>query len=145
MKTYKVFEREDASGDPYMRSEKLVFVGVGFSWLAFIAPAVWALLNQAWLALAGFVAVGAGLEYGLAKLNFDPLAVIALGLMVNIIVALEADTILAWTLGRKGFAEIGLVTGTNRDACELQFLKSWGRMLSHDGGDAAEISDGRRA
>ena len=129
MKNYTVFEPNDPPEDAYDRVEKFVLVPDGFSWLAFFVPIVWAAINRAWLVLAAYVAIAIGLDFALRTLNVHPAAVGIVGIFLNLLLALEAHNVLRWTLKRKNYREVGLVSGPSKDACELQFLKSWADSL----------------
>jgi len=129
MKYFSVFEPEHADGDVYRRSEKLVFVSSGFSWLAFLAPVIWAIVNRTWLVLVGFALLAIGVEILVRALELHAIGALLIGLLLNFAFAVEAGTLLRWTLKRKGYREVGLATGATRDACELQFLKTWGETV----------------
>lgn len=123
--SYTVHEQPDPPADRDERAEKLKFVRDGFSLFAFILPPVWMLANRLWLVLVGYLII-LGLVYltldglGIAT-HWNRYAVMAL----NLIIAFEADSLIRWTLERRGWRLVGSVSGDNFDVCERRFFEQW--------------------
>jgi hypothetical protein len=123
--TFTVHEEPEPRVDMVDRGERLEFVREGFSIVtAYLAP-VWLLANRLWLPFLGYLAV-AGLLIGGSLLFGLGTRWISLGMMaLHLIVGFEADTLQRWSLARKGWTELGIVTGRNRADCERRFFDSW--------------------
>ncbi len=120
-----VHEPPQPPPDPVDRGERLVFVKEGFNWFAFLLPPVWMLVNRLWLALAGYLGVAIVLGAGLGALGVSPSWSFLFNLVLNLLVALEADSIERWTLERKGWRLIGTVSGANSRECERRFFERY--------------------
>jgi hypothetical protein len=78
-------------------------------WLVFVLYAVIALV------LEGLVAVASGSD-GL---------VTATGLLIALWVGLEAATLRRITLRQRGFRDVGVISGEDREAAERRFFDAW--------------------
>jgi hypothetical protein len=103
----------------------LVFVRDGFSWSAALFAPLWMLAHRLWLPLLGYVVAAALIELvresGVVASGWTTIAAIAL----NLLVGFEADTLRRWSLGRRGWAMLGSVSGRNREDCERRFFDMW--------------------
>jgi hypothetical protein len=101
----------------------------GFSWPAFFFSVVWALWSGLWLAAAVFLAIEILWMTAFQWLGLPPLidAVISLGLAVAI--GFVANDLKRATLFRRGYAEIGVVAGTDRDAALQRFFDQHGQLV----------------
>jgi hypothetical protein len=100
----------------------ILLVKEGFSWPAFFFSVLWALWSRLWLAAAIFLAVEVlwmiatewlELEAGLS-------AVISLALAAAI--GFVANDLKRSALFRRGYAEVGVVAGPDRDAALQRFF-----------------------
>jgi Protein of unknown function (DUF2628) len=57
---YSVYEPRTEAADLTARADRLAFVKEGFSWIAFLVPALWLIFYRMWLELIVFL-VGFGL------------------------------------------------------------------------------------
>ncbi len=122
---YTVHERPDPPADRDDRAEQLKFVREGFALFAFLLPPVWMLANRLWLVLIGYLVLLA-VVHGLITVFEVPehwryYATMA----VNFLCGFEADALERWTLDRRGWRIIGLVSGANFDECERRFFEGW--------------------
>ena len=102
----------------------LVMVREGFSWPAALFAVPWALWHRLWLVALLFLAAQAvlgGLAQALGAGQTDQAALSA-GLAA--IIGLVANDLRRWTLGRRGFAEAGVVAGSGLEAAEHRFLET---------------------
>lgn len=105
--------------------ERFVFVRDGFHFWAFVFGPLWLLVKGLWLAFVIYLAIVAALQAAIWLLS-PPYGVLALlTLLVHLLVGLEAGTIQRWTLKRRGWTALGVVTGTNREAAERRFFDRW--------------------
>jgi hypothetical protein len=110
----------DAAPDP----ERVQFVRDGFSFWAFLLAPLWMLWHRMWLALVAYLVPAGGL---LLVVGASPAAVITAGLLISLLVGLEAGTLRRFTLRRRGFKEVGLVCGNDREVAERRFFATWRR------------------
>lgn len=122
---YTVHEPPNAPATPVERAEKLVFVKDGFNWFAaFLAP-IWMLTNRLWLALLLYIVVAGGMAMGLTLAGVAPYWVMMADIALNILIGLEADSIMRWSLARGGSKMVGTVVGRNSAECERRFFETW--------------------
>ncbi len=125
MVTYTVHERNNEEPDIAARAEKIVFVKEGFAWLALVFPLVWLLYHRLWIVLAGFVVIVALLEVGVMSLGLNEAVAVAATFALSGLFALQANDLRRWSLDRKGFAFVDLVSGRDRSECEQKFFTEW--------------------
>lgn len=122
---FTVHEPPDAPADRIDRAEKLVFLKDGFTWSAFLFGPFWLIAKGEWIGLAFYVAAMAVLS-ALVNAGGDNAAWTMLAsLALNIFLGFEASSLRRWSLDRKGFVEIGTVSGRNGAECERRFFETW--------------------
>jgi len=125
MLTFTVHEPPNPPADRVDRAEAVVFIKDGFAWMAAIFAPFWMLAHRLWWPLLGYVALAGGFE--LLKLAFGidqrwtGLAAFAL----NLLVGFEADTLRRWSLQRRGWRDLGCVSGKTAAECERRFFDAW--------------------
>ncbi|MEK1887071.1 MAG: DUF2628 domain-containing protein [Phyllobacterium sp.] len=102
--------------------DKTVFIRDGFVFLAFVLPFVWLLFHRLWfeaiLVLAAGVAISA-----VGSFTGQDGAAALIGILVSILVGLEANSWRAAALERRGFRLAGVVDAHNAaDAETIWFL-----------------------
>lgn len=125
MQTYTVHEAPDSPSDRVERAERLAFVKEGFSWPAAVAAPIWLAVHRIWLPLAAYLAIVGGVEAlkYVTALDHRWLGLVVVGL--NLAVAYEADTLRRWALDRRGWRDLGAVSGRNLAECERRFFDGW--------------------
>jgi len=124
MSIYTVFApppRNDEAADP----ERFRFVRDGFLWGAFVFGPLWMLWHRLWLVLAGYAVLMAVLGFGLWKIDASGAVEAAAGFFVALLIGFEASSLRRWTLRRRGWEDIGIVVGDDRDSAERRFFQSW--------------------
>lgn len=111
------------TGDALTDAEHAAFVKDGFSWAAFLFPAIWAIYHGLWLALL-LVIVGVAVV-GAVVAGLDGRAGVILAVALMAIFAFEASVIRRWTLTRAGWQMAGIVVGRRRDEIERRFFERW--------------------
>jgi len=125
MAVYTVHEppprRYEQAGD----AERFVFVRDGFSFWAFVFGPLWMLRHRMWLVLLGYVGVTVALEgiFGLLALAVP--AKFAAGFLLGLLVGVEAPTLRRFTLGRRGWNNVGLIVADDLEAAERRFFEAW--------------------
>ena len=110
-----------AAAEPY----RFVFVRDGFSWWAFLLTPFWMLRYRLWLALAIYLLVSAALDAGLRALGASVFALVLAGLLISLLVGLEASTLRRSKLARRHWRNIGVVTGDDVEDAERRFFDVW--------------------
>ena len=93
----------------------------GFSWPAFFFSSVWALWSRLWLVAAGLLALEFAVGAALSLLDRSFWTQTALSLSLAILIGMFANDLKRWTLFRRGFLEVAVVTGDGIDDAERRF------------------------
>lgn len=125
MAVYTVHEPPLRLADPVPEAERVLFVRDGFSCPAFLFGPLWMLWHRLWAVLAAYlVAVGA-LQALLFVLGASSATIFLIDLLIALLVGLEAATLRRITLRRRGFNEVGVVAGNDREVAERRFFAAW--------------------
>lgn len=127
MRTYSVHLPPDSGQnlDRAELAERLTLVAEGFSVFAFVLAPVWMLINRLWLALVVYVVAIVALELAMAALGTHDLWQALIGLAIHLVIGFEADEIRRWSLARKGWQSVAVVTGRDAEEGEARFLEGW--------------------
>jgi hypothetical protein len=122
---YSVYEPRNEAADLAARADRLAFVKEGFSWIAFLVPALWLIFYRMWLELIVFLVGFAALEwaFGTSDAGRTLFGWVSLGLFV--LFAFEANDLRAASLERRGYRLAGVASGRDRGQAELSFFRSW--------------------
>ena len=107
--------------------DRCVFVRDGFSFWAFLFAPLWMLRHRMWLVLAGYLVICLGLEGAAAVAGASTAIVGLVGILIALWVGLEAATLRRFSLRRRGFTEVGIVSGDSLEAAERRFFEGWRR------------------
>jgi hypothetical protein len=133
-----VHERHDHSPDPMDRAEDMTFVRDGFSWPVAIAAPIVLLARGAWLPLLAYLCAAVVMVSLISAVGLSPeWATLAL-LALNVIAAFEAPALERWLLQRRGWDEVGVVSGLDQADCERRFFDTW--LRSQTGPSAAAVA-----
>lgn len=125
MSVYTVHQPPSRAGNPASDPEGYVFVRDGFSFWAFLFGPLWMLRHRMWLVLVGYVLVSGGLE-GLARVaGASRFGIGLIGFLISLLVGLEAGTLRRFTLSRRGYRSVGVVSGHDLEDAEQRFFDSW--------------------
>ena len=125
MPVFTVHEPPPRAGDALPDSGRFVFVRDGFSFWAFLAASLWMLWHRMWLVLVGYVIISVAVISLLAALGASHTALVLVGLLISILVGLEASTLRRFTLRRRGWRNIGIVSGDDLEDAERRFFDAW--------------------
>jgi hypothetical protein len=138
MSIYTVHEPPPRAADALSGPERFVFVRDGFAVWAFLLTPLWMLWQGLWLVLAVYVAVAAILGIILTGIGASAGAVVLVGVIISLLVGLEAGTLRRFTLARRGWRNAGLVSGRNLEDAERRFFDIWlGKTPNQHGASAA--------
>jgi hypothetical protein len=99
----------------------ICLVKEGFSWPAFLFSMLWALWCRLWLAAAGIFAAEIALSGLLLLLGADEVTQAAISVGFAVLLGVVGNDIKRWTLFRRGYLQVAVVTGEDRDAAERRF------------------------
>ena len=110
MTTYSIFAKPEDRN-----AQDAIFVSDGFSWGGFVFTGLWALWNRMWIVGSIVISIsvlGSTLSTALQFL---------LSLAVSILMGLQGNDLLRWSLTRRGYSEIALSSGNSLEEAELRF------------------------
>ena len=106
-------------------AERFVFVRDSFSWWAFLLAPLWMLRHRMWLVLLGYVVVSGAVEIALVRFGGSRAMVAFVGLLISLLVGLEASTLRRFALRRRGWSNVGIVSGDKLEDAERRFFDAW--------------------
>jgi len=124
MSVYTV-NQAPARADAASAAERFVFVRDSFSWWAFVLAPLWMLRHRMWLVLLGYVVLSGAIEFALIRLGASRTAIAFVGLLISLLVGLEASTLRRLTLRRRGWSNVGIVSGDKLEDAERRFFDAW--------------------
>ena len=120
MRFYSVYQGPEARGD-----QDLIFIKDGFCWPALVLPFIWPVWRGLWLValsvLVLLVAVSVAVQAGWLA----PLTGTAIEIVVAFIVAFEGNNLRRWTKSRRGWREVGMVSGRRLADAEREFFRAY--------------------
>jgi Protein of unknown function (DUF2628) len=124
MAIYSVLEPPPKRREPH-GPDRFAFVRDGFHFWAFLLAPLWMLRHRLLLVFVGFVLVVVALHFGLRELGVGTGGRMLAYWLLALLVGLEAGTLRRWTLTRRGWREVAIVSGDGREAAERRFFDSW--------------------
>lgn len=124
MATFLVFESGNG-GRTQSAAERVVFVREKFSWPAFIFTPFWLLRHRLWLWFIVWLVVFIGIMWIGGRLGFGPYAGLAASFFPSLLIGMEAASLRARKLARRGFREAGVVVASNLETAERRFFETW--------------------
>ena len=93
----------------------------GFSWPAFFFSFLWALWCRLWVAAAGIIAAELALGEMLSLLGADGVTTTAISVGFAVLLGVVGNDIKRWTLFRRGYLQVAVVTGDDQVSAERRF------------------------
>jgi hypothetical protein len=137
MSVYTVHEPPIGAAEASPDAERFVFVREGFSFWAFIAAPLWMLWHRMWLVLLGYVLLAVILTSVLVVLGASATALVIVGFAIALLIGLEASTLRRFTLWRRGWRNVGIISGAGVEDAERRFFDAWLRQTSGRGESSA--------
>jgi glutamine amidotransferase len=78
-----------------------------------------------WLVLVCYAVISAGLATLVRMLGVSGVIVGVIGLLISLLVGLEAGTLRRFTLSRRGWKNLGVVSGDDLEDAERRFFDAW--------------------
>ena len=127
MSVYTVHEPPLRPADARADPERFAFVRDGFSVWAFLVAALWMLWHRMWLVLLIYLVVAAGVEAAMRYAGVPGAVIVIVGLLISLLIGIEASTLRRFTLARRGWKNIGVVSGEDLEDAERRFFDGWVR------------------
>jgi hypothetical protein len=125
MAVYTVHEPPLKRYESTSAPERFAFVRDGFSFWAFLLAPLWMLRHRLWLVLVGYAVLVGGLAFGLHALHASGTVRVAVAFLLALLIGFEAGTLRRFTLGRRGWSNVGIVLGDDRETAERRFFDAW--------------------
>lgn len=122
MSVYTVHEPPPRAGYSLPDPQRFVFVRDGFYFWAFLLTPLWMIRHRLWLVLVLYLVVSIGAEMALRVLGASAFMAGFVGIAISLLVGLEAGTLRRWTLKRRGWRNVGVVSGDKLEEAELRFF-----------------------
>jgi hypothetical protein len=107
-------------------ADRTVMVKEGFSWPAFLISLPWLIWHRMWIVLLLYLALVLGLA-ALSEFGQVPdQAMTVASLAIALVLGFEGNSLLRWTLARRGYEEIGEVAAETPQAAEMRFFERRG-------------------
>jgi hypothetical protein len=125
MPIYTVHEpplrKTETAADP----SRFRFVRDGFHFWAFVFGPLWMLRYRLWLVLLCYVLLSVLLRVAMWFTGGSSNVAFFVGVMVSLLIGLEASTLRRWTLGRRGWRTVGVVAAEDVESAERRFFDAW--------------------
>src|ERR1700758_1074852 len=125
MPIYPVHEPPLRSGAVAPDPERFVFVRDGFNFWAFLLTPLWLIWQRLWLVLLIYLVATVGIAQAIHYAGVGAPARLLVMALISFLIGLEASTLRRFTLARRGWRNVGLVSGTNMEAAERRFFNDW--------------------
>ena len=125
MTVYSVYEPSALPADIAERADRLAFVKEGFSWIAFLVPALWLIFYRMWIELIVFVLGFAAIQWAFGTSEQGQRLFGWVSFALCVLFAFEANDLRSAALERRGYRLVGVASGSGRSQAELSFFRSW--------------------
>jgi Protein of unknown function (DUF2628) len=125
MPVFTVHEPPRRAAGAAVDPQRIVFVRDGFHFWAFIAAWLWMLCHRMWLVFVIYVVVTTAVIGALRYAGVGDSGLVLVGLLIALLVGIEASTLRRFTLARRGWKNVGIVSGEDREDAERRFFDAW--------------------
>jgi len=127
MSVYTVHQPPSRNAADSAATDRFIFVRDGFSWWAFLLTPLWMLRHRLWLVLTIYLLISVGIDAALRALGASVLSIALISAMISLFAGLEAGTLQRFTLSRRGWRNVGVVSGHHAEEAERRFFDAWVR------------------
>lgn len=126
MTLYSLHLPREIPRNPVQMAEKLRVVKDGFSWVAFLFPLPWLLINRLWL--WSFAYIAANILIGMASeaLGASDGIMLFPFLLLSLFIGLEAGSLKSEGLKKRGYTQVASLIASSAEEAELKFFSSMG-------------------
>jgi hypothetical protein len=125
MPTFTVHAPPPRKGETASNPERFAFVRDGFHFWAFLLAPFWLLRYRLWLAFIGYAIVYVAVEVVLTVMRAPDSVQFVVGVLIALLMGLEAPSLRRWTLTRRGWTPLGFVVGDDAEMAERRFYAAW--------------------
>ena len=120
MRFYSVYQSPEARGD-----QDLIFIKDGFCWPALVLPFIWPAWRGLWLVALSVLVLLVAVTVVVQAGWIAPLTGSAIEVVVAFIMAFEGNNLRRWTKTRRGWREVGMVSGRRLADAERAFFSAY--------------------
>jgi Protein of unknown function (DUF2628) len=125
MSVFTVHEPPPRAANTLAEAERFAFVRDGFYWWAFLLTPLWMLRHRLWLVLVIYLVGTAGLDIVLHIVGASGFVITCAGILISLLAGFEASTLRRFTLSRRGWRNVGVVSGDDIEDAERRFFDAW--------------------
>ena len=127
MPVYTVHEppQRDTDDDALGHAMRFRFVRDGFHFWAFLLAPFWMLRHRLWIELIAYLLIVGGAAFVLRRLGIEERASFWVALFLEMLIGMEASSLLRWKLTRRRFEQVGIVVGEDLEEAERRFFDRW--------------------
>jgi hypothetical protein len=125
MRVYTVHEPPVRAAGALADPARFIFVRDGFYWWAFLLTPLWLLWRRLWLVFVLYLVVSIGIETAMRIYGASAGMVSLVTALISLLVGLEAATLRRFTLNRRGWKNVGVVSGGDLEDAEYRFFAAW--------------------
>jgi hypothetical protein len=104
---------------------RFVFVRDGFYFWAFLLAPLWMLRHRLWLVLLLYLIVTVGLDILMHYAGIGSGVIAVTEFLLALLIGLEAATLRRFSLKRRGWRNVGVVSGDDVEDAERRFFDAW--------------------
>ncbi len=127
MSIYTVHEPPLRAAETMPDPDRFAFVRDGFSIWAFLFAVLWMLWHRMWLVLLAYLVVVLGIESALRYAGFSGPVLAIVAIFISFLVGIESSTLRRFALARRGWKNVGVVSGNDLEEAERRFFAAWTR------------------
>lgn len=121
MQVFTVHCRSENSASLSGLAEDAIFVKEGFSWPAFLIPAIWLIYKRMWWVLLAFVLLQLLITIAAGLVGLDGMTIFLCSLSINLLLGFEGNELYRWSLSRRRYRTSEIVTGADLSGAEHSF------------------------
>jgi Protein of unknown function (DUF2628) len=105
----------------FRATDKFVFVRDGFHFWAMVLGPLWLIWKRLWLALLGWLVLTIALQVAAIELGGGAAAMV-IGIIIAVLMGLEASTLQRWTYSRRKWRQLDVVVADDEESAERRFF-----------------------
>jgi hypothetical protein len=125
MRVYTVHEPPVRTAGALADPARFMFIRDGFYWWAFLLTPLWLLWRRLWLVFVLYLVLSIGVEMAMRVYGASAGMTSLVAALISLLVGLEAGTLRRFTLKRRGWKNVGVVSGSDLEDAEHRFFAAW--------------------
>jgi hypothetical protein len=125
MPVYTVHEPPVRTAGALADPVRFIFVRDGFYWWAFLLTPLWMLWRRLWLVFVLYLVLSIGIETAMRIYGASAGMISLVAAQISLLVGLEAGSLRRFTLKRRGWKNVGVVSGSDLQDAEHRFFSAW--------------------